>query len=70
MLRGEIPISHQALDERDAGQAMAYLHSWLVTHGRTIESLAAEGYLEQAGITADVPVEVGARGGVSCSRGW
>lgn len=33
MLRGEIPITHQALDEHDAGQATAYLRSWLVTHG-------------------------------------
>lgn len=32
MLRGEIPISHQTLDERDVGQATAYLRSWLVAH--------------------------------------
>lgn len=33
MLRGEIPISRQGLDERDAGQATAYLRSWLVADG-------------------------------------
>jgi hypothetical protein len=33
MLRGEIPISHEALDEHDVGQATAYLRSWLVAHG-------------------------------------
>ena len=33
MLRGEIPISHEALDEHDAGQATAYLRSWLVADG-------------------------------------
>jgi hypothetical protein len=33
MLRGEIRISHHALDEHDAGQATAYLRSWLVIHG-------------------------------------
>jgi hypothetical protein len=32
MLRGEIPISHQTLDEHDVGQATAYLRSWLVAH--------------------------------------
>ena len=32
MLRGEIPISHEALDEHDVGQATAYLRSWLVSH--------------------------------------
>jgi hypothetical protein len=30
MLRGELAISHQALDEHDVGQATAYLRSWLV----------------------------------------
>jgi hypothetical protein len=33
MLRGEIEISHEALDEHDAGQATAFLRSWLVAHG-------------------------------------
>jgi hypothetical protein len=33
MLRGEIPVSHEALDEHDVGPATAYLRSWLVTHG-------------------------------------
>ncbi|MFZ1996632.1 MAG: hypothetical protein WAU75_21140 [Solirubrobacteraceae bacterium] len=32
MLRGEIPISHEALDQHDVGQATAYLRSWLVAH--------------------------------------
>ena len=32
MLRGEIAISHEALDEHDVGQASAYLRSWLVAH--------------------------------------
>ena len=30
MLRGELEISHQALDEHDVGAATAYLRSWLV----------------------------------------
>ena len=33
MLRGELEISHQALDEHDVGAATAYLRSWLVAHG-------------------------------------
>ncbi|MCA1679936.1 MAG: hypothetical protein LC777_13815, partial [Actinobacteria bacterium] len=33
LLRGEVAISHAALDERDVGQATAYLRSWLVGHG-------------------------------------
>ncbi len=33
LLRGEIAISHEALDEHDVGQATAYLRSWLVAHG-------------------------------------
>jgi hypothetical protein len=32
MLRGEIAISHEALDKHDVGQASAYLRSWLVAH--------------------------------------
>lgn len=32
MLRGEVAISHDALDEHDTGQATAYLRSWLVAH--------------------------------------
>ncbi len=32
MLRGEIAISHDTLDEHDVGQATAYLRSWLVAH--------------------------------------
>jgi hypothetical protein len=32
MLRGEIAISHEALDEHDVGQASAYLRSWLVAN--------------------------------------
>lgn len=32
MLRGEIPISHDTLDQHDVGQATAYLRSWLVAH--------------------------------------
>ena len=32
MLRGEIPVTHQTLDEHDVGQATAYLRSWLVAH--------------------------------------
>lgn len=33
LLGGEVAISHAALDERDVGQATAYLRSWLVGHG-------------------------------------
>jgi hypothetical protein len=33
MLRGEIAITHEALDGHDVGQASAYLRSWLVAHG-------------------------------------
>lgn len=33
MLRGELAISHEALDEHDVGQATAYLRSWLVDDG-------------------------------------
>ena len=33
LLGGEVAISHAALDERDVGQATAYLRSWLVDHG-------------------------------------
>ncbi|MGI8679432.1 MAG: hypothetical protein ACR2LX_12235 [Jatrophihabitans sp.] len=33
LLRGEIGISHEALDEHDVGQASAYLRSWLVAGG-------------------------------------
>jgi len=33
LVRGEIAISHEALDERDVGQATAYLRSWLVDGG-------------------------------------
>lgn len=33
MLRGEMPVTHEALDEHDVGSATAYLRSWLVTHG-------------------------------------
>ena len=33
MLRGELAISHETLDEHDAREATAYLRSWLVTHG-------------------------------------
>ena len=32
MLRGEIAISHDTLDQHDVGQATAYLRSWLVAH--------------------------------------
>jgi len=32
LLRGEIAISHEALDDHDVGQASAYLRSWLVAH--------------------------------------
>jgi hypothetical protein len=32
MLRGQLAISHDTLDEHDAGQATAYLRSWLVAH--------------------------------------
>jgi hypothetical protein len=32
MLRGELTISHDTLDQRDVGQATAYLRSWLVAH--------------------------------------
>ena len=32
MLRGELAISHEMLDEHDVGQATAYLRSWLVAH--------------------------------------
>jgi hypothetical protein len=32
MLRGELGISHDSLDEHDLGQATAYLRSWLVAH--------------------------------------
>jgi hypothetical protein len=32
MLRGQIEISHEALDQHDVGQATAYLRSWLVAH--------------------------------------
>ena len=32
MLRGELPISHETLDQHEIGQATAYLRSWLVTH--------------------------------------
>jgi hypothetical protein len=32
MLRGEISISLQTLDEHDVGQTTAYLRSWLVAH--------------------------------------
>jgi hypothetical protein len=30
MIAGEIPVSHEALDQHDVGQATAYLRSWLV----------------------------------------
>ncbi len=30
MLRGELPITHDTLDQHDVGQATAYLRSWLV----------------------------------------
>ena len=33
MLRGELAISHETLDEHAAREATAYLRSWLVTHG-------------------------------------
>jgi hypothetical protein len=33
LLRGEILLSHEALDTHDVGQATAYLRSWLVGHG-------------------------------------
>jgi hypothetical protein len=33
MLRGELAISHETLDEYDAREATAYLRSWLVTYG-------------------------------------
>jgi hypothetical protein len=32
MLRGELAISHDTLDDHDVGQATAYLRSWLVAH--------------------------------------
>jgi hypothetical protein len=33
MLRGELAISHETLDQHEVGQAISYLRSWLVSDG-------------------------------------